>query len=79
MRTTIDLPDDLRARLLALAAGRGEKGFSRIVREAVAAYLAAEDLKPSLVSEARGVLGTLTAEEADRLSESVSELRAHWR
>jgi metal-responsive CopG/Arc/MetJ family transcriptional regulator len=79
MRTTIELPDELRARLLALAAQRGEKGFSGIVREAVAAYLAAEDRRPSLVSEARGVLGTLTPEDADRLNEGVDELRARWR
>jgi len=79
MRTTIELPDELRARLLALAAQRGEKGFSGIVREAVTAYLAAEDRRPSLVSEARSVLGTLTPEDADRLSEGVDELRARWR
>ena len=40
MRTTIELRDDLRARLLDLAARRGDKGFSRLVMEAVEAYLA---------------------------------------
>ncbi len=35
MRTTIALEDEDRARLLALAAGRGEKGLSKIIGEAV--------------------------------------------
>jgi hypothetical protein len=40
MRTTIELDDVHRAALLRLAAERGEKGFSRLVGEAVEAYLA---------------------------------------
>lgn len=40
MRTTIELPDEQRAKLLELAARRGEKGFSKLVQEAVAEYLA---------------------------------------
>jgi predicted DNA-binding protein len=39
MRTTIEIPDDQRARLLELAARRGEKGFSALVREALELYL----------------------------------------
>jgi hypothetical protein len=35
MRTTIELGDSHRAALLRLAAGRGEKGLSRIVGEAL--------------------------------------------
>ena len=40
MRTTIELKPEHRARLLELAARRGEKGFSSVIAEAVDAYLA---------------------------------------
>ena len=39
MRTTIELSDEHRARLLELAARRGEKGFSSIVEEALARFV----------------------------------------
>jgi len=39
MRTTIDLKPEHRARLLELAARRGERGFSSIIGEAVDARL----------------------------------------
>ena len=39
MRTTIELKDESRARLLDMAARRGEKGFSTIIGEAVDLYL----------------------------------------
>ncbi len=35
MRTTIDLPNEKRSRLMALAARRGLRGYSEIVAEAV--------------------------------------------
>ena len=38
-RTTIELTDLQRAQLLELAARRGERGFSKLVQEAVDAYL----------------------------------------
>lgn len=40
MRTTIELTDEQRAALLALAARRGLRGYSSLVQEALAAYLA---------------------------------------
>ena len=42
MRTTVEIPDVQRARLLELAARRGEKGFSRLVQEAIDRLLAEE-------------------------------------
>ena len=35
VRTTVEIPDVQRARLLELAVRRGEKGFSRLIQEAV--------------------------------------------
>ena len=43
MRTTVEISDSHRARLLKLAADRGEKGFSHLVREALDQYLDDDD------------------------------------
>ena len=53
VRTTIDLPDELRGKLLELAARRGEKGFSSLVAEAVARYLGDEALKTERLRDAK--------------------------
>ena len=39
MRTTIELRPEHRSRLIAIAAKRGEKGFSSVLNEAVESYL----------------------------------------
>ncbi|MBI4538047.1 MAG: ribbon-helix-helix protein, CopG family [Gemmatimonadetes bacterium] len=79
MRTTVEIPDEYRAKLLELAARRGEKGFSRLVEEAVARYLEAEERRAELAREAILVLGTLDDAEAEALEASVRALRARWR
>ena len=79
MRTTIELPDSLRARLLHLAASRGEKGFSNLVREAVESYLAGLGNREEGRRRAAEVLGTVPDADADRLEESVRRLRERWR
>jgi len=79
MRTTIEIPDELRAKLLELAARRGEKGFSALVAEAVARYVADEARRAERVREAVGSLGSLDDAAADALEVSVRELRAKWR
>ncbi len=79
MRTTIELPDELRGRLLELAARRGEKGFSGLVREAVTAYLAEVDGRAARLARAAEVLGTLGEDEAAQMRLSVASLRERWR
>jgi len=79
MRTTIELPDALRARLLELAALRGEKGFSSLVSEAVVLYLDREASRTERVVEAKAALGGLDDEAADALEASVRAVRATWR
>ena len=79
MRTTIDLPDPLRAKLVALAARRGEKGFSHLVAEAVARYVADIEAEGERVRDAQAAIGTLDEDEAQELEEAVRTLRAHWR
>ncbi|HJS42801.1 MAG TPA: ribbon-helix-helix protein, CopG family [Gemmatimonadales bacterium] len=79
MRTTIELPDELRAKLLELAARRGEKGFSALVTEAVARYVADESRRADRVREAVSTLGSLDDAAAAALEASIRELRATWR
>lgn len=79
MRTTVDIADDTRARLLELAARRGEKGFSAIVQEALDDYFRAEDERRARTERALATLGTLDPTEAERLEEEVRELRSTWR
>ena len=79
MRTTLELPDELRAKLLHLAARRGEKGFSRLVAEAVARYLDDETKRVQRVSEAKAALGKLDRGGAESLEAAVRELRNRWR
>lgn len=49
MRTTISLAEQDRETLLTIAKGRGEKGVSRVVEEAVAFYLAQRSNPAQLV------------------------------
>lgn len=79
MRTTIELPNTLRARLLELAARRGEKGFSNLVREAVEHYLAGVETKGVARRRAAEALGAVPEEDAARLEASVRTLREQWR
>ena len=79
MRTTIELSDAHRARLLALAAERGAKGFSELVREAIEYYLTENAARLDRVEAARRALGSLTDAEAESLEDSVRRSRATWR
>jgi predicted DNA-binding protein len=79
MRTTIELSDDHRARLLALAAARGEKGFSTIIAEAVQHYLDQQAARHAARARARELRGALPRREAERLRTAAAEWREHWR
>ena len=79
MRTTIEIPDEQRAKLLEAAAKRGEKGFSSIVQEALADYFDAEERRQEKVRRALEVIGSLDAEQTAALEKSVRKLRQRWR
>jgi metal-responsive CopG/Arc/MetJ family transcriptional regulator len=79
MRTTIEIPDDQRARLLDLAARRGEKGFSRLVQEAIERMLAEDDSRKSRTKAALALKGSMGAKAADDLEASVARIRSTWR
>lgn len=79
MRTTIDITDGQRARLHEIAASRGLKGFSSIVREAIDLYLEQEGERQSRIQAALKLRGALDEEAADRFEETARTLRSKWR
>ncbi len=79
VRTTIELKDEHRAKLLELAARRGEKGFSDLVSEALDIYLdnlASDEEKLLAAQRLRGSLGE---DEAVELRRATRALRESWR
>jgi len=79
MRTTVEIRDDHRAKLLELAGRRGEKGFSRIVEEALDRYFLADEATDERIRRALEAIGSLDEESARRLEESTRRIRNTWR
>ncbi|HQT95417.1 MAG: hypothetical protein B7Z68_09575 [Acidobacteria bacterium 21-70-11] len=79
MRTTIELRDELRAKLLDMAGRRGEKGFSRLVEEAVDRYIAEELSRAEPRRAALAARGSLARVEAADLAARVAAIRESWR
>jgi hypothetical protein len=81
MRTTIDISNELRARVVALAARRGMRGFSKIVADALERLLEAEGdaERARRVAAALSALGSLPARSAPEMRGRVRELRRRWR
>ena len=79
MRTTIEIRDDLRTRLIGLAAARGEKGYSRIVEEALVRYMRDEDRRDEWLGELLALRGTVSDEDAAAVREEIEKLRSGWR
>lgn len=79
MRTTIEIPDNLRAKLLKVAAERGEKGFSHIMEEALDIYFAANDGLREKQRRAVALKGLVQPNEAAKLRETTQKIRESWR
>jgi hypothetical protein len=81
MRTTVEITDAQRAKLLELAASRGQKGFSVLVQEAIDLYLRmhADGARKARVKAALSVLGTLGDKEVEALTQATRALRRSWR
>jgi metal-responsive CopG/Arc/MetJ family transcriptional regulator len=78
MRTTVEIPDEQRAKLLELAARRGEKGFSSLIQEALEHYLRDQN-REQAISRALELEGLLGAEEAAELEAATKRIRSRWR
>jgi len=81
VRTTVELTDRQRSRLLALAAARREKGFSSLVQEAIDRYLAEIDAAEREAELRNGLaaIGSVGDEVAERMEATFRELRSSWR
>jgi predicted CopG family antitoxin len=79
MRTTIELKDEHRAKLLELAARRGEKGFSDVLAEAIETYLDALSRDEENRKAALRLQGSLGKAEAEELRQATRSLRESWR
>jgi len=79
MRTTIELKPEHRSRLMAIAAKRGERGFSSVLNEAVESYLSEETERDARRQRALRLRGILKHEEAAELQKNAAALRASWR
>ena len=79
MRTTIELRDELRAKLLEMAGRRGEKGFSHLVEEAVDRFIAEEQARTKPRRLALATRGSLARAEAAELAARVAAIREDWR
>ncbi|MCH9648401.1 MAG: hypothetical protein K0U98_09185 [Deltaproteobacteria bacterium] len=77
MRTTIEINDEHRARLLELAARRGEKEFSNPVAEALTVVLSAQTEQEEKRTAALSVQGSLKGEEISELRASALAVRDH--
>lgn len=75
----MEIDDVQRAELLKLAAQRGEKGFSSVIREALDLYIRQHRARKAAVVQALALEGSLSDEEADALEASVRKLRGTWR
>jgi predicted transcriptional regulator len=79
MRTTIEIKPEHRARVLELAASRGEKGFSAVVADALEFYLQAQRDRTKAIRKALALRGSIDEKEATRLRAETREIRTHWR
>jgi hypothetical protein len=78
MRTTVEIKDEQRAKLLELAGRRGEKGFSTLIQEAIDLYLAGQQ-RVEAIERAKALQGFLRPEEADELEAATRRIREDWR
>jgi hypothetical protein len=79
MRTTVEMKREHRSALLALAADRGQKGFSSVLAEAIEEYLSGERTRAERRKEFRSLAGSLSREDGEELRRIVRAAREHWR
>ena len=75
MRTTVEMSDDVRARLLQIAARNGIKGFSHLVQEALEAYLDGFDSENEKVRRAILLKGAFRERDANNMRNIILEMR----
>ena len=79
MRATIELPDRLRAAVLAVAARKGYRGYSKVIEEALEFYLAETEAKESGLDRLLGLRGGWSKDEAREFRGRIKHARSNWR
>jgi metal-responsive CopG/Arc/MetJ family transcriptional regulator len=81
MRTTVEIDDELRTRLMEIAAARGEKGFSGVLNEAVRQYLSEFDKedRAERLRRVHALWGSISGDDAVHMRAVVKDLRQNWR
>ena len=79
VRTTIEMKPEHRARLLELAAVRGDKGFSGVVADALEMYLEGHHERTNAIRNAVALKGSMKETEAADLLSQTRKIRAGWR
>ncbi|MGB9660854.1 MAG: ribbon-helix-helix protein, CopG family [Moorellaceae bacterium] len=78
MRTTIEISNETRAKLMALAAKRGLRGYSEIVNEAIEEYLARLERREEEIAEILKLAGSLSEEESRQYAARTKEFWSRW-
>jgi len=78
MRTTIEIPDRLRAALLVISAKRGLRGFSKIVEEALDQYLKAQASSDREIADILKLKGAWSKKDAKETREAIGQVRRNW-
>ncbi len=78
MRTTIEVSDKHRSILLALAAQKGLRGYSDIIREALDYYIEHQSKTAEKKNKILKMKKTWTAEEAEESRSNLAESRENW-
>ena len=79
MRTTIEMNPEHRARILKLAAQRGEKGFSGVVSDALDLYLETQSNRTKTIRKALTLRGSMNESDASDLMAHSRKIRFQWR
>ena len=79
MRTTVEIPDRLRAALLAISAKRGQRGFSKIIQEALEQYVESIASRDSDLANLLKLKGTWSDEDAQDARKAIQEVRRNWK
>lgn len=79
MRTTIEVSDKHRSFLLALAAQKGLRGYSEIIREALDYYIAHQSRTAEKKEKILEMEKSWKAEETEAVRSNLAELRGHWK
>ncbi len=81
MRTTLELTPENYTALRELAARRGEKGYSRIVNEAIDRYVHADaqERRAQAIAALEASRGIISGEEGEELQANIRRWRESWR